>query len=162
MSNIIDESLLFPKIQETGNDKKFVTKEERYQYQCPIILRYLRNKIAGWSIGDFFSELETKKYVIYAITEFADLVCDDLAESEIEVKPLYICDKNYMKYPGGHKGYKVNGIPKLVDDYKKGEVEKILLCNILRQQEIVNELLDNEIKMNDIISITSAVFSKEL
>lgn len=149
---------IFPTVQEVINKPNYVDVNERYQYQYPIIMRYLKNKIRGWGIGDFFEKNRVKKIVLYAVTEFTELVCDDLKNGDAFAELTYICDKNYMKFSEGYKGHQVVGIEKLLEDYEADEIEQIVVCSIFHANEIFEELLQRGIRLDDLVSINNIIF----
>lgn len=152
--------IMFPTIQEPIFSKdKYINTAERYQYQYPIIMRYLKNKINNWNIGDFLHEQGAYKVVLYAITEFTELVIDDLNRCENPMQIASICDKNNKKYIDGFHQFKVIGINELVAGYKTNEFDKILVCSIFHANEIYTDLMEREIKLEDIISINTAIFN---
>ena len=59
--------------------------------------------------------------VIYSVTEFTELVCDDW-DKEIDNKIIGIADKNSVKYGKEYKGYPVIGLQEMVDQYYNGEI----------------------------------------
>lgn len=157
MSNKTDFNVFPTKIMERKNG--VIAREERFEYQYPIILKYLKNKISGLNIGDFFDKIEGKNFAIYAITEFTDLVCDDLKSYDDSIKLVYICDRNYQKFCKGYKGYQVVGIDKMVKDYNARKIDKVLICNIFHANEIFEDLQNRGIALRDLVSINSAIFN---
>jgi hypothetical protein len=151
---------MFPTVQEPIiSDDNYIDTVERYQYQYPIIMRYLKNKINDWNVGDFLYEQGAHKLVLYAITEFTELVIEDLKRCEKPIKIASICDKNNQKYIDGFQKYKVIGIDELVAGYESKKFDKILICSIFHANEIFTGLMERKIKLEDMISVSTAIFN---
>lgn len=157
MSNKTDFKVFPTKIKERKSG--VIEREERFEYQYPIIMKYLKNKISGLNIGDFFKRIEGKNFAIYAITEFTELVCDDLKLYDDSIRLVYICDRNYQKFCKGYKDYQVVGIDNLVNDYNAGKIDKVLICNIFHANEIFDDLQSRGIALKDLVSVNSAIFN---
>lgn len=153
------EVVIFPKVKEVVENPTIVDKYERAQYQYSIVMRYLRNKIAGWKITDFLRGIETTNLAIYAITEFTDLICEDMQNEPNSECVKYICDKNADKYGNGYGKYAVVNIDRLIADYKQKKIDKVLICSIFHVNEIFEELINRGIALEDLISVTNAIFS---
>lgn len=125
----------------------------------PVIYRYLKNKIAGWNIGDFFNTLKKKNIAIYAVTEFADLMIDDLKAYDKDISVKNICDKNHINFPNSYKGINVVSIDVLVEQYIKKAIDIVVICSLFHENEIFDELVENNIEMRDIVSIVDIIFS---
>ena len=150
---------LYPSVHEVIYKPDYIMLNERYQYQYPIIMQYLKNKIQGWGIDRFFIETGVKRVAFYAITEFTELACDDLQNKPSFIELAYICDKNYQKFAMGYKGYQVVGIEKLVKDYHAGIIDQIVVCSIFHINEIFEELLKRGVRLDNLISIINIIFS---
>lgn len=151
---------VFPTVQEpVFRDADYINTAERYQYQYPIIMRYLKNKINEWNIGDFLYEQGAQKIVLYAITEFTELVVEDLKRCKKPIKIAAICDKNKQKYIEGFQQYEVIGIDELMDGYESKKFDKILICSIFHVNEIFDDLMERKIELEDMISVNAAIFN---
>lgn len=136
-------------------------KTERYSYQCPVVMRYLENKLKGWSIGDFFDKLAAYRIVLYGVTEFAEYVVLDLQKYEAgNVEIVFVCDRNPTGYPSGFHGFRVVGIDEMVEEYSKGNLDKILICNLFHSDSIFSDLMKRGICQEDLIPVAGAVFDK--
>jgi hypothetical protein len=151
---------MFPTVQEPiKRNDKYIDTVERYEYQYPIIMRYLKNKINDWNIGDFLYEQGAQKIVLYAITEFTELVIEDLNRCEKPIKIEAICDKNKQKYIDGFQQYEVIGIDELVERYESKKFDKILICSIFHSNEIFADLMKLKINLEDMIAVNAAIFN---
>lgn len=149
----------FPKVREVLCPPGYIGKEERYQYQYPIIMRYLNNKINGWNVGDFLYEIGGRTVALYAITEFTELVINDLKRCDKPIEVVSICDKNSKKYEDGFHEYEVTDMDNLLALYQSKRVDKILICSIFHVNEIYADLMERGIGLNDLISVNSAIFN---
>lgn len=148
---------IFPKVREIKCSPDYIGKEERYQFQYPIIMRYLKNKISGWNIGDFLYEIGIQKVALYAITEFTELVINDLERCSKPIEVMLICDKNSKKYEEGYLEYEVTGIDNLLAYYKSKKIDKVLICSIFHVNEIFSDLMERGIRLDDMLSVNSAI-----
>lgn len=134
---------------------------ERKQYQYDLIKKYLDAKIAGHKIGDALERIGFQKCVLYSIMDLTDTIYRDvknLAEtSQVDVK--YICDKGFDKFSNGYYGAHVIGLKKLQELYRSGEIDGIVICNIYRTNEIIEELLECGIKQEHIISAATLIYA---
>lgn len=128
-----------------------------YAHQYPIIKKFFQKKMDGWSFGDFLLEQDCKSVVLYAITDFSDLVARDLIHSAPEIELKYFACNDAERHTHGYMGLGVYGVDKLAEDYLAGKVDKIVVCNIFHTNEIFNDLLAAGILLRDLISICSVV-----
>lgn len=149
---------MFPEIQNVISKSDYINQEEKKLYQYPIIKRYLEKKINGWSISDFFARNGIEKIVLYAISEFTELVCNDIYSNKNFQDIIYICDKNYTKYLKGYKGFSVVGVDKLIEDYQDNRIDKIIICSIYSSNEIFDNLLEKGVELNDLITLNYIIF----
>ncbi len=135
-----------------------ITNHERYQYQYPFIWEYLKNKIQRNELYILLSELGFYKIALYALTEFAELVYDDLVENSYGVEVVCVTDKRYQNFVNGFRTKKVTGIDELEEKYKNGEIDVVLNCSIFHENEVFNELISRGIGQEHIISIINCIF----
>lgn len=147
----------FPGIKEYP--PQFIDNDERSIYQYPIIMKYLQKKVKGWNFWDFFKTYKDKKIVIYAVTEFTDLILDDYKMCTNQEYVSCICDRGYTRYRGSYREFEVISIDELINRYQEGEVETILICSIFHENEVYRDLMERGISQNALISINSVIFS---
>jgi len=135
-----------------------VEQDERYRYQYPIILKYLQSKICGKSIVDGFNIAKPGATALYSITDLTGLICDDLISLHSENIINYVCDKNAKAHKRGYKGYTVINPEELVSKYNDGEIEYVVVCNVFREHEIINELVSLGMPLNRIIHLIDIIF----
>lgn len=135
-----------------------ISKEERYQYQYPFIMEYLKNKIQGKDISILLNNMGIYKIAIYALTEFAELVYDDLSRKLNKIEIVCISDKNYQKFPQGFRKSQVIGIEELKKQYENGKIDAVLNCSIFHENEVMQELISKDIKHEHIISVINIIF----
>lgn len=71
---------------------------------------------------------------------------------------LYICDQNAKKISETIYDKKVYDTSYLYEDYKRGNIEKIVICNLLYENEIVHELTNNGILLKDILLFSNVIY----
>ena len=136
-----------------------IEREERYWYQYSIVLKYLKNKIANRNIFSFFEMIGVRKVALYAITEFTEMICDDLKNAREDVEVTYLCDRNAAKFKNGYKGIPVVEVEALVKDYRDGKVEKVMVCSVFHVNEIMDDLISKGVRAEDLVSVISVIFS---
>ena len=141
--------------------KPEVTQRERMIYQYPVVMKYLKNKVKGWSICDFLKIYEYKRVVLYAITEILDLIMDDMVSSGLLLEGVFLCDTNVEKYEKGYANHPVISVKALLQKYQEGEVDCIIVCSLFHENEIIKALMKQGIAQEQVISIASIVFSVE-
>lgn len=134
-----------------------ITREERQLYQYPVMVQYLKKMIKGIRFADFFGE-KKDGVALYAISDFTDLICDDVLCSGNEKLICYICDKDADGYKKGRKGYSVVSPDVLVQDYREGKVTQIVICSLIHENAIFKELINRGIREEDLISIASVIY----
>ncbi|HCL04325.1 MAG TPA: hypothetical protein DHW61_18265 [Lachnoclostridium phytofermentans] len=139
-----------------NNINGIVTKEIRYEYQYPLIMKYLKMKIAGYSVGDFTRKINVNRIALYAITEFTDLFIDDLKTYD-EQLVVTVADKKADKYPNGYKKYDVIFPQELYRLYEQKQIDCILVCSIFHENEVIKELLKIGFDINDLITVGTAI-----
>lgn len=143
---------------DTSIENNIETKEKRYRYQYPLIMKYLENKIQGKEIYDFIADSGFKNVAIYALTEWTDMVYDDISRHTDKIQIVCVCDKAYTRFSNGFHGNEVVGIEELVRQYKQGRVDGVVVCNVFREKEIIQELVEKGICQEHVISIISVIF----
>lgn len=154
--NLVNDT--FPQVSEVVKREDYLEADRRQQYLYPIVMRYLKRKIAGWNVSDFFKMAGAKRIVLYAVTEFTELFCDDLKQQGSGAEILYVCDKKYGKYSRGYKGYRVVGIDEMLQAYQIGMIDHIVICSIFHENEIFAELLERGVQLEHLISINTVIF----
>lgn len=150
---------IFPRIIETFPQEDRASSERKRILHERLLYRYLQRKIEGWSVNDFLTAEKIDKYVLYAVTDFTELFINDLDHSQGNAKPENICDKNADIFQTGFKGRAIISPDVLVNMYKNGEVNKVIIMSVLHENEIVSELLKRGILLNDIISFVSVLYA---
>lgn len=151
---------VFPKVCDVIESSNYIEQCERWQYQYPVILRYLKNKINGWNICDFFQTYGYRRVALYAVTDFTELILQDIeANNRIEHHDISVYDTNYQKFVHSYMGYEVNGIHKLIEKEQLGKLDCIIVCSLMHENEIISSLMQKGVKQEKIISIVSVIFS---
>lgn len=139
----------------------YIDINSRFIYQYPLVREYLNKKINGWNLGDFMYDLGAKNIALYALTEFAKLAITDIKHSTKHVQIRFISDKKIQSAGSKIDDIEIISKEMLVKEYMNGNLDKILICSVFYANEIFNELLEEGIKLDDLISITAAVCSPD-
>ena len=150
---------MFPEVKKITKKYDTTDRSERYRYQAPIVMRYLENKLSGWSIADFLEETGAKKVALYAVTEFTEYALKDLAQVSQKEKVLCIGDRGYRRYAQGLCGVPVVAPEAVVTAYQKKEIDKILICSLSHANVIFEDFVKRGVSPVDIFTVTSAIFS---
>lgn len=148
----------FPGVFDKETSDRYIDLNERYLYQYQIIMKYLQKSVTGWNAGKFFDRNDIRHLIVYAITEFTDLVIEDLNHAWCKVNVDCVCDKSFEKFSHGYKGLDVVGIDTLLKKYQSGEADKILICSIFHENEVYQELMNLGISQKDLISVIDVIF----
>lgn len=135
-----------------------MNKEERWVYQYPTIKKYLKNKIKGWSICNFFPLYGFENIAYYAITEITELILLDI-QSNTNTNTVHLYDTFYSNMQDEYMGYKVGGIEQLLEDYNGNKIDLIVVCSLVHECEIISNLISIGIPVEKIVSIASIIYS---
>lgn len=69
---------------------------EQYAYMHDTLMKWLKNKINGKSLGQRLLEMDISKVAIYGANELGKMVYNDIKESDVRVECFV--DKNVDKY----------------------------------------------------------------
>lgn len=161
------KDFFYPKyeLREIFAGKKIINQQfldsskDKIIYEYPVVLKYLRNKVRGWNVCDFLKYYGFKKIVLYAITELVDLIIDDIEYSCNQFFEITVCDTNADRFSKGHRNHPVIDVNKLLLEYREGNIDCIIICSLLHENEIIKNLMDEGVSQNVIISIASIIFS---
>lgn len=155
----MDKKEIFPQILEKKAESGKASYEKKCIFHERILFHYLKRKMQGWSAGNFFDEENINSYALYAVTDFTDLLLDDLAcrgnENILEI----ICDRKAEAFRSGYKGREVVTPYEMLCKYKNKKIKKIIIMSILHENEIIDELLEQGVLLEDIISFVSILYS---
>lgn len=151
-----DNKKMFPEIFCTIPES--IPRDEKYKFYYPIVIKCLENMMEGKRAIEFFKKIKVKRIVLYAVNELSKYLCFDLKEENDDVLVLYICDQNAKKISETIYDKKVYDTFYLYEDYKRGNIEKIVICNLLYENEIVHELTNNGILLKDILLFSNVIY----
>lgn len=134
-------------------------KKERWIYQYPVMKKYLKNKMVGWSMDKFYSLYGYKHVAYYAITEFTELALLENRCNKNSCIDIKVYDTFYHKDDGKYMDYKVEGMEKLFEDYIENRVDLIVVCSLIHENEIIDDLINIGIPLEKIVSIASILYS---
>lgn len=137
----------------------YIDKTSRFIYQYPLVMEYLNRKISGWNLGDFMYDIGAKNIALYALTEFTEIAITDIKRSTKHIQIRCIGDKKIQSAGSMVDDIEVISKEMLVKEYLNGTLDKILICSVFHANEIFNELMEEGIELDDLISITAAVCS---
>jgi hypothetical protein len=130
--------------------------DEWYIYQFGYLRTYLMKVIEGWSIKDFFESIPVEKIAIYPITVFTDIIKADLRRST--EKSIYVSDK---KIATEKEEANLQFLPpeRLFEKYEKKEVDKVVVCSMLQENVIMDDLLEMGFKLEDVVTLSSILLN---
>lgn len=134
-----------------------IPDNERFLYQYDIINKYLEKKIQGFSLGEMLYRFGIKRIVLYAITDLLSLVLTDILNDK-EKFSILISDKQFQRFNGYYKNIAIIDPKKLKYLADQSEIDGIVVCNPLRENEIIDEFLAEGIQLEKIYSIISLIF----
>ncbi|WP_051563196.1 Coenzyme F420 hydrogenase/dehydrogenase, beta subunit C-terminal domain [Butyrivibrio sp. LB2008] len=132
-----------------------ITNEVRRDYYYPIIYKYLENKINGVEISDRIKKRKIKKIILYGVTDILQIVIKDL--NECEGIDIAIADRNWEFYKESYPEFEViskERIPTLIEQDK---ADAVIICNLLREKQIMEELFECGVPDSRVISIASFI-----
>lgn len=137
----------------TGN----VSEEEKIIYQFPLIVEYLKKKINGWSVVALLEQIAAKKVILYSITLYTELIAMDINNANTDIVIDSISDINEKMIGSIVCGKSVISIDEAVNKVITKEADCILVCNIFREQEIINDLLKKGLDPSNILTFTEII-----
>ena len=165
-----NRSYFFEMLNETNNVIESIQanldfkpeKDNIKVQQYDSVVKYLQNKLSGWSILDFLEKYNYKKVAFYSVTEFTQFVFDDINYARKTGRPIpeiYLSDLNSKKFQNKFMGYYVFSIEELVEQYNKGNIDCIIICNFFRRNAIIDDFIGKGVDLSKIITIISVIFS---
>lgn len=149
---------MFPEVVLSERKSWADIREERFLNEFPSMMHYLKKKCKGWSIADSIARRGAKNVILYALTDFTQIIADDIAGSGSGVTVTCICDRNAYLHPSGNYGFWVIGLEELEEMYRDGKFDLVLVSSVMHEISIVKDLLARGIGPEDIISVRDAVF----
>ncbi|MBE5882423.1 MAG: hypothetical protein E7289_08975 [Lachnospiraceae bacterium] len=149
---------VFPQIPATNVNVAKTNREKRYCFQFPVMMKYLKKKAEGWSIADFLRGIGAKRVVLYAVSDFTGIVIKDIVNCKEPVEIVCVCDRNSEAYAGGYESCKVVNPDEMLDMYENKRIDKILVCSIMHEKNIFEDLTGRGISLDDLISINAAIY----
>ena len=144
---------LFPKIEKKTIDHDLQSEKNYFCY--PVVKQCLKNELDGKRVLNLSEILESKAIGLYAVNEFMDYMIKNMKGMETEIR-LY--DRNAEAFSGGYRGYEVKSYEQVIHDYKKGTIEKIVICNLTHGCSIAESLLDAGVSGCDIRLVDMFVY----
>lgn len=124
---------------------------EQYAYIHDTLMKWLKEKIAGGSLGQRLREMGVLDVAVYGANELGQMMCHDI-ENSVTVS-AYI-DKNAARFQGmvnGKTVLRLDDLETLPDDCY------ILVTPELYFREIMEDLTARGIEMNRILSLSMVV-----
>lgn len=134
-----------------------ISYKERCLYQYEILQKYLDMKIQGISVGKILRRFGMKRIILYAVTDLLDLALKDILSEKGEFS-IGISDKRFQRLGGTYEGMPVIPPQELKSLFEKNEADGIVVCNPIRENEIIDELLAEGIGLGKIYSLISLIF----
>lgn len=125
---------------------------EQYAYMHDTLLKWLKNKINGKSLGQKLLEMDVCKVAIYGANELGKIVYNDIKESDVWVECFV--DKNADKYSSS-----IEGVPVITPSEISllGEASYVLITPEYYFYEILTDLRKKGIAQERIISLAMIV-----
>lgn len=138
---------------EQGSTGK-ISEEEKTIYQFPLIVEYLKKKINGWSVGNLLEHIAATKVILYSITLYTELIAMDICNTDTDIVVDSISDINESMIGNMIYGKKVISIDEAINKVNIKDVDYILVCNVFREQEIINDFLQRGLDTSRILTFT--------
>ena len=135
-------------------------EEERLSYHYLAMKKYMCNKIAGWNIGEFFETYGYTCVALYAVSEFVEIFIKDIVQYK-NVPKIAVYDTFADKIVEPVMGYKVQGRDELLRKINAGEIECIVVCSLMHDNTIFEDLMQSGVPQEKIISIEIVIYSKQ-
>lgn len=150
---------MFPVMVDAPVQVGKASYEQKCLFHERILYQYLSRKMEGFSVKDFLDTEQINNYALYALTDFTYLCIKDLSQNDQGSFPHVIADKT-----AGKNNCNIQGIPviepeEMVRQYQQGDIDKIIVMSVLHENEIIDWLLNQNIRLDDIISFVSVLFS---
>lgn len=134
-----------------------IAEIDRFSCQYPILYKYLLQELSGNNLVQILEKIGLKKIALYSITDMLDAVLLDISREQRFT--IYISDRNFKKYGEAYKGYRIVSLPELKKMREEKELDGIIICNPLRENDIFKEFLMQGIKLDIIYSIISLIYN---
>lgn len=140
LAHVLDTRLAFPNIR---NQNKVV--DEKFFLQIDILEKWLKKKIEGQNLSDYFIKRNYRKIAIYGMAVLGKRLVDELENTDIEV--VYFLDNN--------KGANYKELERKDICYNIDDVDAVVITPIQCFDEISNGLQAapnvNMISMQDVV-----------
>lgn len=134
-----------------------VTEEDLQLYQYTILYKYLVRRLSDNYLSETLHRIGLKKVVLYAVTDILRLLVIDIGKKKDEFNIL-ISDRNFRRYGKEYMGLSVVDPHDLKKLEESGELDGIIICNPLRENDIIEELMDQGIEQKTLYSVTELIF----
>lgn len=134
-----------------------ISDTERHLYQYDIVNKYLEKKIQGCSIEKKLHQYGADRIVLYAVTDLLDMVLTDILSGTGEFS-VFISDRQYRQLNGWYKGMQVVAPHELKHLIENKMIDGIVVCNPMRENEIIDGFLADGIGLEKIFSLVSLIF----
>lgn len=124
---------------------------EQYAYVHDTLMKWLKAKIAGGSLGQKLRDMGVMDVAVYGANELGQMVCHDIEDS---VTVSAYVDKNAVRFQGMIDETVVLGLDDLTT---LPENCYILVTPEFYFREIMEDLTDRGIEMNRILSLSMVV-----
>lgn len=132
-------------------------KEERFAYMYPILLKYTQNIAEGKLITRLLAEHGINRVVLYAVTEFTDLLIKEYERNKL-INVVGIADQNYKKFYGRYGDCSMISLDELVQMNERKRIDGIIVCSPLHANVIIDSLTNKGIEESQIFTITQLLY----
>ena len=134
-----------------------ISDNERYLYQYDIVAKYLEKKMQKFSVAEMFCRLGMKRVVLYAVTDLLNLVLTDILNDKRDVS-VFISDRQFQWMNGWYRGMAVIAPCELKRLIEQNVLDGIIVCNPIRENEIIDGFLGEGIELKKIYSLVSLIY----
>ena len=136
-----------------------VSEMDKYIRNYLTVYQYLYSLLEGESVGKILQKKGWNHIVLYGVTDLLELFYKDKSLEENDIVISCICDRAYRKYEKRFAPVKVVGLEGLKNEMGKASV--CVVCNLIRQKEIVADLLEIGIPEEKIVSMEELITGRD-
>lgn len=131
-------------------------EKDRYAYNYLTVEQFLKIKVYGKNLSDFFEKNNFKNIAICGVDSLGQLLSEELKETSVNVK--YFVDDSFIKMPFGMDGIKVISANDIRTDK---DIDVFVIASLFEGNDIIDRLLQNKVNIDKIISLSDVVYGLE-
>lgn len=134
-----------------------MSKEERSAFLYPIMLKYVSNIIEGEPLSKTLSTHGIKRIILYAVTEFTDLLMEEFENSQL-VEVIAVADQNYKAHKGKYGVCPLISPDDLSQVFINKKADGVIVCSPIHANAIRDGLVRKGIEEKYIYSIIQLLY----